>query len=111
MTTQAAPEAEIPTSAWPHPWYVADVTMSRSSTRGSSAAGCRHRSEVPILIESGTRSRGTIIGRAAFYANDPWTAGVIGLGYIGLPLAITAADAGLRVIGYDVETAAVEVAG
>jgi len=41
-------------------------------------------------------------GPADFYANDSWTAGVIGLGYIGLPLAIAATNAGLKVIGYDV---------
>jgi UDP-N-acetyl-D-glucosamine dehydrogenase len=36
------------------------------------------------------------------FAHEQWTAGVIGLGYVGLPLAVTASDAGLRVIGYDV---------
>jgi UDP-N-acetyl-D-glucosamine dehydrogenase len=32
-----------------------------------------------------------------------WTAGVIGLGYVGLPLAVTAASRGLDVIGFDIE--------
>lgn len=32
-----------------------------------------------------------------------WTAGVIGLGYVGLPLAVTASSAGLDVIGFDVD--------
>lgn len=36
-----------------------------------------------------------------------WTAGVIGLGYVGLPLAITAHNRGLDVIGYDVSEAKV----
>ncbi|HJR92821.1 MAG TPA: nucleotide sugar dehydrogenase [Acidimicrobiia bacterium] len=36
------------------------------------------------------------------FADGPWTAGVIGLGYVGLPLAITASKAGLGCIGYDV---------
>lgn len=31
-----------------------------------------------------------------------WTAGVIGLGYVGLPLAVTAVAAGLDVVGFDV---------
>ena len=52
--------------------------------------------------------QGDAIGRTGFYTNEPWTAGVIGLGYVGLPLAITATDAGLRVIGYDVNEALVE---
>lgn len=34
--------------------------------------------------------------------DDTWTAGIIGLGYVGLPLAITATNAGLNVVGYDV---------
>jgi UDP-N-acetyl-D-glucosamine dehydrogenase len=30
--------------------------------------------------------------------------GVIGLGYVGLPLAVSFAEAGLKVIGYDMQT-------
>ena len=36
------------------------------------------------------------------FSEDTWTAGVVGLGYVGLPLAVTAAEAGLKVIGFDV---------
>ncbi len=36
------------------------------------------------------------------------TVGVIGLGYVGLPLALTMADAGKRVVGVDVDGAKVE---
>jgi len=36
------------------------------------------------------------------FTSQRWTAGVIGLGYVGLPLAITAHNRGLDVIGYDV---------
>ena len=36
------------------------------------------------------------------FATGSWTAGVIGLGYVGLPLAVTAAGRGLGVVGYDV---------
>jgi UDP-N-acetyl-D-glucosamine dehydrogenase len=35
-------------------------------------------------------------------ASERWTAGIIGLGYVGLPLAMTASRAGLDVIGFDV---------
>jgi UDP-N-acetyl-D-glucosamine dehydrogenase len=38
-----------------------------------------------------------------FYAHETWTAGIIGLGYVGLPLGVTAANAGLRVIGFDID--------
>ncbi len=35
-------------------------------------------------------------------STERWTAGIIGLGYVGLPLAMTASRAGLDVIGFDV---------
>ncbi len=40
--------------------------------------------------------------RVATFRETRWTAGVIGLGYVGLPLAVTAAARGLDVVGYDV---------
>ncbi|HSK25167.1 MAG TPA: nucleotide sugar dehydrogenase [Egicoccus sp.] len=40
--------------------------------------------------------------RAVEFENEDWTVGVIGLGYVGLPLAVTAASRGLKVIGFDV---------
>ncbi len=43
-----------------------------------------------------------------FYANEAWTAGIIGLGYVGLPLAVAAINGGLRVIGFDVDDKYVE---
>ena len=39
---------------------------------------------------------------AEHFRNGRWSAGVVGLGYVGLPLAMTAAEAGLEVIGYDI---------
>ena len=36
------------------------------------------------------------------FTSERWTAGVIGLGYVGLPLAVTASLRGLDVIGYDI---------
>ena len=38
------------------------------------------------------------------FASERWTAGVVGLGYVGLPLAVTASRAGLDVIGFDVSS-------
>ncbi|MBS3941894.1 MAG: nucleotide sugar dehydrogenase [Actinobacteria bacterium] len=40
--------------------------------------------------------------RAVEFETQDWTVGVIGLGYVGLPLAVTAASRGLKVIGFDV---------
>jgi UDP-N-acetyl-D-glucosamine dehydrogenase len=40
-----------------------------------------------------------------YYAEERWTAGIVGLGYVGLPLAVTAASAGLQVVGFDVDEA------
>jgi len=42
--------------------------------------------------------------RAVPFRDEPWTAGVVGLGYVGLPLAVTAAARGLDVIGFDVSS-------
>ena len=39
-----------------------------------------------------------------WFATESWVAGVVGLGYVGLPLAVAASDAGLDVIGYDVSS-------
>ncbi|KAB0675903.1 nucleotide sugar dehydrogenase, partial [Aureimonas leprariae] len=33
--------------------------------------------------------------------NRDYTVGIIGLGYVGIPLALTACRAGFRVIGFD----------
>jgi UDP-N-acetyl-D-glucosamine dehydrogenase len=41
------------------------------------------------------------------FRSDDLTMGVIGLGYVGLPLAVEAARSGLRVIGFDVTEAVV----
>ncbi len=38
----------------------------------------------------------------ARFRDETWTAGVIGLGYVGLPLAVAASEAGLDVIGFDI---------
>ena len=52
----------------------------------------------------GGRMAGTVDVDAlvARFAGGDWTLGVIGLGYVGLPLAMTAARAGVGVIGFDV---------
>jgi UDP-N-acetyl-D-glucosamine dehydrogenase len=39
--------------------------------------------------------------RARFFAEERWTGGVIGLGYVGLPLAVTMVQQGLNAIGFD----------
>lgn len=42
------------------------------------------------------------------FAESRWTAGVIGMGYVGLPLLMTAVESGLSGIGFDVSTTRVE---
>lgn len=42
------------------------------------------------------------------FAESRWTAGVIGMGYVGLPLLVTAVEAGLSGIGFDVSSSRVE---
>ncbi len=43
--------------------------------------------------------------RARFFADATWTGGVVGLGYVGLPLAVTIVQRGLPAIGFDVSEA------
>ncbi len=42
------------------------------------------------------------------FRNDDVTFGVVGLGYVGLPLSVEAAASGLRVLGFDVSAQVVE---
>jgi UDP-N-acetyl-D-glucosamine dehydrogenase len=42
------------------------------------------------------------VSRTDFFRDERWTAGVVGLGYVGLPLSVSSAKAGLAVIGFDV---------
>ncbi len=49
--------------------------------------------------------------RARFFEQETWTAGVIGLGYVGLPLGVNAVQRGLRVIGFDTSADAVSRLG
>jgi UDP-N-acetyl-D-glucosamine dehydrogenase len=46
--------------------------------------------------------------RAEYFAREQWTAGIIGLGYVGLPLLVTAASKGLSTVGFDVSEGKVE---
>jgi UDP-N-acetyl-D-glucosamine dehydrogenase len=43
-----------------------------------------------------------VTDRERFFAESNWTAGVIGLGYVGLPLVVTASKSGLSAVGFDV---------
>lgn len=46
--------------------------------------------------------------QAHYFEESTWTLGVIGLGYVGLPLLVTAARNGLGAIGYDVSPGVVD---
>lgn len=41
------------------------------------------------------------------FTHESWKAGIIGLGYVGLPLAVNAVEHGLTCVGYDVDTSKV----
>jgi UDP-N-acetyl-D-glucosamine dehydrogenase len=43
------------------------------------------------------------------FENDDVTLGIIGLGYVGLPLAVDAAESGLKVLGFDVTARVVKL--
>lgn len=49
--------------------------------------------------------RPALTDRSRFFADESWTAGVIGLGYVGLPLLTTASQQGLDTIGFDISEA------
>ena len=40
--------------------------------------------------------------RSEFFEHESWVAGVIGLGYVGLPFAVGAVERGIRTVGFDV---------
>lgn len=46
--------------------------------------------------------------RVDFFSNEQWTAGIVGLGYVGLPLLVTAVTNGLSAVGFDVSQARVD---
>jgi UDP-N-acetyl-D-glucosamine dehydrogenase len=39
--------------------------------------------------------------RARFFRDEAWAGGVIGLGYVGLPLAVSLVESGLSAVGFD----------
>ncbi len=46
--------------------------------------------------------------RVSFFRDSEWTAGVIGLGYVGLPFAVSAVRRGVPTIGFDVSQSVVD---
>jgi UDP-N-acetyl-D-glucosamine dehydrogenase len=54
-------------------------------------------------IDDGTPSiKVPVSDRSRFFLESSWTVGVIGLGYVGVPLAVAAAERGMGVVGFDV---------
>jgi UDP-N-acetyl-D-glucosamine dehydrogenase len=64
------------------------------------------------MAASLSRSKGAIAETlvARFKSRDA-TVGVVGLGYVGLPLVCRFADAGFRTIGFDIDPAKLEKLG
>ncbi len=46
-------------------------------------------------------SRISTVDPEGFFSTEPWCLGIIGLGYVGLPLLVTASQRGLRTVGFD----------
>jgi UDP-N-acetyl-D-glucosamine dehydrogenase len=51
----------------------------------------------------------TIPDPVSFFSEDRWSAGVVGLGYVGLPLLLAASRSGLGGIGFDISSERVEI--
>jgi UDP-N-acetyl-D-glucosamine dehydrogenase len=47
--------------------------------------------------------------QSRFFTEQLWTGGVVGLGYVGLPLAVSLVEAGLRAVGFDVSSERIEM--
>lgn len=72
----------------------------------SSPAGCGSGRRRGLLISpetDRTEVTGLREGRLARLRSGEAALGVIGLGYVGLPLAVEAARSGIRVLGFDVD--------
>jgi len=60
------------------------------------------------MFDEATVSESAAEARSASHQPDRWDLAVIGLGYVGLPLAQAAAAAGLRVVGLDLQQSLVD---
>src|SRR5688572_6101157 len=69
---------------------------SGASSRGTASISKESPTMPPVLPETATALLDRIEQRQA-------VVGVIGLGYVGLPLALVFAEAGFHVIGFDVD--------
>jgi UDP-N-acetyl-D-glucosamine dehydrogenase len=76
--------------------------MTEEGLIRSGAARYAPSTAVSERAGASTREQTAADRAAEFFASTQWTAGIIGLGYVGLPLAATAVKAGLRCIGFDV---------
>jgi UDP-N-acetyl-D-glucosamine dehydrogenase len=75
----------------------------KRTTQASTAQLVEQRRDADV------RSSEAAVERAVRrFEQDTWTAGIVGLGYVGLPLAATAIEAGLNCIGFDVSVPVVE---
>jgi UDP-N-acetyl-D-glucosamine dehydrogenase len=70
--------------------------------RGPAASHAAEPSAQELVSASPPQAQSAADQAVRFFSTARWTAGIIGLGYVGLPLATTAVQAGLRCIGYDV---------
>ena len=70
-----------------------------------------HNAASVTFVDVADQDTGAANRAVEAFATGTWTAGVIGLGYVGLPLATTVVEAGLHCIGFDVSPQVVERLG
>ena len=75
----------------------------KTTTQEDAAPIVEHHLDV---VPSG--SHAAVERAVRHFEQGTWTAGIVGLGYVGLPLAATAIQAGLNCIGFDVSASVVE---
>jgi UDP-N-acetyl-D-glucosamine dehydrogenase len=66
------------------------------------------RTREPRADAAGAVERPTGADILDFFEQPSWSVGVIGLGYVGLPLAVTASERGLDVVGFDILSSRVQ---
>ncbi len=82
-----------------------DLGLDLASVRAAATPRPEHRAvETAVTSSPASALRSRIADRSA-------TVGVIGLGYVGLPLAIAFAERGFPVVGFDVDPAKVAAVG
>src|SRR5690349_19760314 len=87
-----------------HPWHTVPPTPLEAS-RFSSDTGTMKRacSALLLLTTSASQLQSPPMTLSQKIANRSAVVGIVGLGYVGLPLARAFHDAGFKVLGFDID--------